>query len=372
MANLSELPEELIDLFLKRLLCVQDLVRSGAVCKSWRSSVLQIRKKQKQPCFAPCLMLTDDETDMQNLRSFSCLSTKQEFTIQLPNIRDRRCWGSPFGWLVTFGLDLSIHLLNPFSGVRLSLPHQSTLEHQYKRTVEPEFIRQNLARKFVLSSSPSLTLTGIVIAICDPVGRLYFARPGDETWTSIETPRNWHVDAIFFKGKIYTVNLIGILTVCDIDIDAPHPKGSVIGSSPYPNYTKCKVYLVEMCEELHLVVRKIKYTEDKFDPSCDHYTTKSFCVYRFDFQTKSWIEVASLGDHALFVGSSTSFVISTLDFPEFKRNAIYHSDDHSEDFSKSYCDMSIYDFETKTFEPFYFGTIVLSKFCRPLFIIPTL
>lgn len=378
MADFSELPEELIDNVMKRLTCIEDFGRSAAVCKSWRSTAATL-KTQKQPCFPPSLMLTNDDTDAQNLRTFFCLSRKREFTVKLRDIQGRRCWGSPFGWMVTFGLDKRFHLFNPFSGVRLNLPRQSTFEHQYKRKMPPEYLRRCCPRKFFLSSNPSLCSTTesiqnqscMVIALCDPHGKLYYAKPGDKAWTAIETPRNWNEDAIYFDGLVYALDQHGMLIVCDIHAD--HPKLTRIEASPpHDPRRRDTFYLVEISGELHLVVRHRELLVDGLDRRNSHYITKYFHVHKFDFQAKRWIQVHSLGEYALFVGNNASFVILANDYLDLKGNAIYHTDDNRGQFHMDFSDMSIYDLEKKTLEPFYFGTNVLSRFCRPIFIIPSL
>lgn len=362
MANFdfSQLPEDLIHLAMKHLTDIEDVVQFGAACRSWQS-VVALSPRGQQPCFNPCLMLTNDDADPQNLRYFFSLSTKREFAIKLPAIHGRRCWGSPYGWMVTFGLDLNMHLLNPFSGVQLSLPHPSTFPNEWIKKMEPELVRQRCPVRFCLSSNPSLTNQScMVIAIHAPQGKLSFAKPGDGAWTPIDTPIPFLLDAIFFNHQVYAVNCAGTLIVCDIHI--PTPKGTLFGSLPLPDSVRSgEHYLFEMSGELHVAVRYSKA-----------WVTNKFEVYKFDFKTKSWSEVCSLGRNALFLGFNTTFVIPISEYPGFKGNAIFYTDDKHRLVYNSSCEMLVFDFEKKTFEPIYLGANMLSKYSQPIFIVPSL
>ncbi|PIA42832.1 hypothetical protein AQUCO_02000347v1 [Aquilegia coerulea] len=369
---MEKLPDEIINEFAKRMNCVDDSVRFSAVCKLWQNSMAKIRKEKHIP-FGPWLMLSTYNED-QGLQTFYDISREKIVNLPLPHnkVKERRCFGSQFGWLVTIGVDLHIHLLNPLSGIQISLPSQPTFQHQYKIHVEPEDLRHVFMTKFILSSNPSDSdQTCIVIAIHSELRRLSFAKPGDEAWTYIESSYGGYQDAIFFRGQFYAINSKGVLVICEID--APHPKTIDFAFPPEDiGIFGNRFYLIEMSGELLLIERLFSSPTENASLGDFYYITEAFDIYKFDFHSSSWVDLYDLGDHALFVGDNTSFSISTIDYPEFRRSCIYFTDDHRELFENRFCDMGICDFKEGTIEPIYLGDHVLSMFSRPMFVMPTL
>ncbi|KAL5720240.1 SWR1-complex protein 3 [Ranunculus cassubicifolius] len=387
----TDLPHEIIDLFLKRVNCAEDLIKSGGVCKSWQSVVAaMLNNHQHQVRFSPWLMLSppDDDDDSSHEQKVICLSTKKLYKFHLPPDRStqgKRCWGSPFGWLLTIGLDLNIHLFNPLTQYQLSLPSQPTFLHQYQlslpsqptfhhqfQSLGPQHLRRVFVQKMVLSSNPSLFSSSVVVvAIYGSIGYLAFARPGDEAWTPIHCDRNNYRDAIFFNGQIYAVSNGGYLMVCE-NINSPFPHTIEVASPPPGAENTEKFYLVEMSGDLYMIERPYEVMNGDGPMRKLQYCSVDFLVYKLDFSTKTWNMLEDFGDYAMFLGNNTSFAISTSDFPEFKRNHIYFTDDHVQLFINSFCDMGVYDYgEEDTVETdISMGEDVLTKFTRPLFFIP--
>ncbi|XVF33453.1 hypothetical protein REPUB_Repub17cG0169900 [Reevesia pubescens] len=75
------------------------------------------------------------EKENSDKRCFYNIAEEIFVDLEFPEIRGRRCWGSPFGWLVTCGLDLEIQLFNPLSRTSLPLPSLRTFTHQQDRPV---------------------------------------------------------------------------------------------------------------------------------------------------------------------------------------------------------------------------------------------
>ncbi|KAF9589059.1 hypothetical protein IFM89_018321 [Coptis chinensis] len=356
MTNWSELPEDISDLFLNRLSrCVEDFVIFDVVCKSWRSVAIAKRNKQSDTFFtrfAPWLMLAKRDNDRdESVRSFYSHSSKRIFNIQLPHIKGTRCWGSPYGWLLTIGFDLNIHLLHPLNGIQLSLPSQPMFPELSDCYNNPEY----LCRKLVLGSNPSFWSTRSnqgchVMALFGPYCRLAYATPGDKDWTSLEDHYDYK-DIIFFNDHFYAINTDGYLKVCDIS--SIPPKAIDLASPPEDIYPTEFFYLVEMFGDLHLVVRYVKGEVEC--PALDyHFDPTRFEVYKFNFDTRSWIELYYWDDkdEALFVGNNASFAISTSKYPEFMGSSIYFTDDHCEFYKKDFCDMGVFDFDEEMVEPF--------------------
>ncbi|KAF5175106.1 F-box protein [Thalictrum thalictroides] len=350
MDNFStQLPNDIIDLFGNKLDCIEDFLSFGSVCKSRYQSFQRIKKKH--PPFNPVLMLVYEESQyVQTIYRFS--SEKKHLGLRrIPNalIQGKRCLGSPFGWVVTIGLDLQIHLLNPFSHDQIPLPSQPTFPHQSRFIKEPEELRRMFVHKFVLSSSPSdESASFVVIAIYSQDLRLAYAKLGDEAWTFIEGPQEGGFeDAIFFNGQIYAIDWEGILCICEIDKGSPN---AIEFASPPEHEAgdSNKFYLVEMSGDL-LLVERIVLEIDRESMSHIHYCTVSLQVFKFNFEKKCWNVLLDIGDHALFIGNNTSFALSTSEFPRFRRNCIYYTYDHLETYPcNNFCDMGFYDLAQKT------------------------
>ncbi|KAL5716113.1 SWR1-complex protein 3 [Ranunculus cassubicifolius] len=364
---MADLPEEIINLVLKRLCSIEDFVRSEAVCKLWQSVVVSLKKK-KTSFNHPWMMLPNND----NVTSFFCLSSKSVFNFKFPHIRDMRCWGSPYGWVVTFGLDLNIGLLNPFSKLELSLPPQSSFDNQYNMEVTPTRLRKSFVLKFVLSSSPSSNKECIVVAIYAEYRTLAFAKPGDEAWTPIDSHDVCcFQDVILFKGQFYAANNTGKVVVCEIN--TPHPRAKQVAPPPEKFNPINKAYLIELSGELLLIERVINGNKKRRHLLCGfHYVTKFFVVYKLDVHNKRWEKIFDLGEYALFLGGNTSFAVSTAEYPEYKRNSIYFTDDHFALLDNKFCDMGVFDFggKAKPPTPIYSSDNMFSDFFRPTFLVP--
>lgn len=121
-------------------------------------------------------------------------------------------------------------------------------------------------RKFVLSSSPSLTLDYTVMVSTDYGGEFAFWRPKDKEWSFISSKLDtWDWDSdrrsydiAYYKGQFYIVDSDGRVLVFDIDDpeDATANK-VVVSESPTwsSRYSVNQLYLVESGGALLLVLR---------------------------------------------------------------------------------------------------------------------
>lgn len=406
MVNWSDLPDDIISLFAKQVLpCVEDFVRFSCVSKSWRSSAI----KQQQlgiPHCAPWLMLAKKEvarninkSNEEGIQSFYSVSSKRVFQMTLPT-PGRKCWGTPFGWLLTLGPDLSIHLYNPISGAQISLPPQPLPPDRYGYfKAIGDLWSTFVVLKMAMAPSPapnyslwSSAITSpaipnkpaqcpLVMVIYGDYGHLAIARPGDESWTSVEGPLSRRIqDIVYFRDHFYVVKNDGEVGICDVSTSPP--VATHFASFPVAPCVNREYYLIEISGDLHLVRRveslhPYEFIEEYYDdegnttedtPSTDPCKTSHFVVFKLNIQRKEWTEVKDLGDHALFVGNNQSFAISTADYPEFKGNCIYFTNDY-EYFRTD--DMGIYDISEHTVTSSYICKDEQSRFRRPLFFIPT-
>ncbi|KAL5726199.1 SWR1-complex protein 3 [Ranunculus cassubicifolius] len=363
MTSMSQLPDGIIDLIGKKMMSVEDFVRFGAVCKSWHSAV-ETRKKTQNVLLHPWLMLATYEHHKRGIQKFYSLSSKKTFKLKLPQIQGRRCFGTSFGWMVIYGLDLKIHLLNPFTGIKLPLPSQPTFGNQYDYKLTPRHTRDCFVHKLMatqLQTPESKSI--IVMAVHSELCNLSFARPGDSDWTLVDGVGKGYEDAISYNDQIYAVNKRGDLIACEIS-DAAHSKATKVASAPEDFERGNKYYLVEINGALHFVQRIIEDTEEH------GYKTLFFEVFEFDFVTKSWTCLDNLGDYALFFGTNTSYAIEICESSEFKPNCVYYTDDEFQQFERKYYDLGVYDCGKQTIETIYSGDHIWSHFSRPIFIRP--
>ncbi|KAA3482004.1 putative F-box protein [Gossypium australe] len=196
----------------------QDLVRMTAVCRSWQAILANKRIK-----FPICLMLT--EGYYSNEHCFYCLLEAIFDVLYLPEIQGRRCWGSPFGWLVIYALDSETRLFNPFSRTRIPLPSLSTIAEE-ECCSRPGELFEYSSDKLILCTSPE---ESDCIVLANTSDGLFFAKPSDEAWTLICHGDRHHLDdAIYFKGNFYGCLHTGEIVLCE----ATHPK--VVEFAPPP------------------------------------------------------------------------------------------------------------------------------------------
>lgn len=361
---------------------VEEIAKYSSVSNSWRRSAALYHHKSLTPC-APLLIFihAKTENDQQGIRSVYSVSSKRVFNIKLLQARGRRCCGTPFGWVLTIGLDLNINLLNPFSLAQIPLPPQLTFEDQ------PEEPGQIFVHRIALSSNPSApnSNTPIVLVAYGDLSCLAMATPADKTWTSFQGSFSYEIsDIIFLNGRFYVVHYCGLVGICDLTTTTP--SATYFAPSPEELDSANQFYLVEISGHLHIVGqvwkskeqievkasdRKQNEVEVRDDPNLYIGKTKYFRVLKLDLHEKEWTEVKDLGSHALFVGNNQSFAISTTDHTEFRGNCIYFTEYYYDKDGKSVSDMGIYDFAKDMVEPIYVTGDQISASSLPFFFMPT-
>ncbi|XP_077225924.1 putative F-box protein At3g25750 [Tasmannia lanceolata] len=321
----SQLPKEILGLILKRL-SLTDYLRFGGVCVSWRSVMAErCHPLAPQP---PWIMLySHGDSEIQG---FFCLTEKRVYKLNLPEVRGRWCCGSSEGWLIMTDLIKGNFLLNPISRARIHLPSQISIPCS-----GPGYIR-----KAILSSPPTCNNsipTDCVVAAILYDNRLGFCRLGEGTWNVFEDRDYDYTDAIFCKGSLYAINTSWELRICRL---GPHPKSQKV-LPPMNCELNRLVHLVESCGELLMVSRILDF--------CVASTLK-LQVFKLDLSVPHWVEVKNLGDHVLFLGRSCCKSLSTSDFPGFRGNCIYFTD---EDITcKSGVELRVFHLEDCSIKPY--------------------
>ncbi|KAJ4952207.1 hypothetical protein NE237_029039 [Protea cynaroides] len=371
MGNWSDLYDEILELIIDKIRTIEDIIRFRAVCQSWRSVSVMKRQRQRQRQLCPWLMLAARKGS--DRRSFYSLSTQKVYRMDLPGVRGRRCWFSQ-GWLITFGVDMEMHLLNPFSQVRIPLPPQPSLPYQYSpesKFNNPKVLLKIFIKKVVLSSKPSLSVKTthckdskdencVIMAISSQFNTLAFLRLGDKVWTPIDSPLGF-CDIIYFNGQFYAVNTSGRLFICDI-------------------YT---YFLVESLGELFLIGQGNDHPDfdehgynnpdEPVNENTGGYETKGFFgfgVYKFNFDNRKWTHVRSLENRTFFVGNNTSLaVFPSNQCPGCEPNCIYFIDSYHDSFYYGAAhDMGVSWINPRGIQPQYVGRRIFSKICTPLWV----
>ncbi|XP_021280357.1 F-box/kelch-repeat protein At1g57790-like [Herrania umbratica] len=300
---------------------IRDRIRMSAVCRFWQNSL-----KDEKINFPICLMLSEKESS--DKRSFNSNAEEVIIELDLPEIRGRRCWGTPFGWLVTFGLDLEIRLFNPLSKASLSLPSLRSFDNDFD--YPPEDLRLYFIKKVFLSSSPT-SPDCIAMAICGVSNRdetLVFAKPGDQVWTQICFIFSMD-DITCFNGNFFVVLITGEVLICE-DLNGPSPKLVEFAAPPSTVHLGHKKYIVDLGGDLCMITRGVGRYDIRYDSGRVERTdlTEEFEIFKLDMHTKNWEKILSLGEHSLFLGNCCTFSVLAANYPRCRANCIYFTDDN--------------------------------------------
>lgn len=315
----SDLPQDLIAYIAQRMDLMQDLITFGLVCKTWSCAATKENFTRVFTHQVPLLMLSDLEDNGVIPSQCYNITKGKVCSLNIPKtIAQRRLapWcRSSLGWLIIASSQFStsnskhIYLLHPFKHEEILLP-----------TLESRCIK-----KFVLSSSPSLTLDYTVMVSTSFPREFAFWRPKDNEWTKISSELNplksdgRSYDIAFYKGQFYIIELDGRVLVCDID-DPKKAKARVVVTEMTMDRVSVEqfrqFYLVESAGALLLVFR-FRGTSRSL----------GFRVFEVPLSTGNWSdskEVHSLGNRALFLSlSNSSFSIEVSDYSGCIANCIY-------------------------------------------------
>ncbi|EHA8590286.1 F-box protein [Cocos nucifera] len=313
-------------------------------------------------------MLPYEEED--STCSFISLFNMEICTLFLPELHNKWCCGSSYGWLFILDHDLEISLLNPLSRVQVKLPPHPMFSDiiRRKNKLGENFSgiwKYNIIHKVMLSDDPISNPNYLVMVIISDNDECTFYRPGDKTWTSF---RDWFkyyrpsCVAAIYDGKIYglcgskfgVVFNINTLSITQLVLDIP------LGRD-----TERIEYVVKSGEDILYVLRywtilpnedgqqqfQDSGVDDDLDDDDDDeeeekdnyfwvpsYRTIGFDVYKLELENPGykWTKVKSLRDQALFLGRGHSLSIHASESQKCKANCIYFLDDNFD-----YCMLTI-------------------------------
>ncbi|KAL5721264.1 hypothetical protein ACHQM5_013845 [Ranunculus cassubicifolius] len=363
----SQAPKELLGLIAERLNSIEDYVRFGAVCKSFRLVILDHRNSNFSPKTLPWLMFPlsmkvdedvdvdedEDENGIKNPDFYSVRGNKC-YKFYLPEPRSCFFTGSRYGWLILY-CEQRVELYNPLAADHIPLPQLFKLKSYVF----------NIARLFMPCPPYSVpfSVDRYIVVVDSLKDGLFFIRAGDPAWTTIQVA-DGHVgftDVLHLNNGFYLVDSRGIIR--HFDITSPNPVATQFAKPPKDiRYEEYSFYLVELLGELHLVV--------KYEAFEDH-RTFHFQVYKLDLSTKKWEEVFTLGDYTFFIGRTSSFSIRASDFERCRRGCIYFNDVLDGGWTTTR-DIWIFDLESEDMDVLHTGAKDLNLFSCPAWFIPTL
>lgn len=330
MGSWAELHRDALEVIAEKITCHVDLLRFAAVCKPWRSFVMEnihwLPRKLPLCYCLPCqhplpllLQCNDDEAEGR-LDFISILDQNYVSGFSLPELRRKWITGSSNGWLFTIEMNgEEIHLLNPFTRVQIPLPSLSTFQHPEGYSMEDD--DYYFIQKAVISPGDDF----VVMAIVSSLSVLSYCRPGEDKWSNVEGSTLYLSDVIPYKGQFYAINETGTLVACDAEQDGK--MRLVTGGAYEPR----KRYLVESTsgDLLHIARLRDEHTET---------LTTQFDVYKLetvggsrtsatDISGFEWVKLESLGNQSLFLGRNCSLCLPTDSVPGCKRDCIYFTDD---------------------------------------------
>ncbi|XP_059633249.1 uncharacterized protein LOC132276021 [Cornus florida] len=257
----------------------------------------------------------------------------------------------------------------------------SLYNRKHQENVSPKKMTGIYLRRLAMSSPPSVpsyfsSSCGndcLIMAIHSPNAYIAFCKLGDDSWTTLDGSYGPYVDLMYFSKdqRFYALTSNRSLVAWDLR-DPSHHKRQVfdkLEGKLRQSYNCGKSgYLVESSGDLLLVSRYIVISDQN---AAYAYNTVGFDVHRFEFDNNKWEPVECLGDRALFVGSNTSFSLSTRDYLELMGNSIYFTDDvYSSSCGKKYSghDNGIFHLKDHSIKPYYPSSLKINP--PPVWVAP--
>ncbi|EEE68100.1 hypothetical protein OsJ_26160 [Oryza sativa Japonica Group] len=316
VADWSALPDDVVITVMGYLADPDDLVRSGAVCSTWRAAYATFRRLRLPSTTArpPWLLYSCDALRPRRRRAL------------LPRHRQ--------GWLVTVDEAPNLHLVlvNPLTGAMATLPPITSLHNVERFTsrkgktryrvyddmayneaslvYSPAQAREWAYHQVVLSCSPAEGSACVALLLHRP--------DGDERWTPVAYPGQAcstacrHAIYDDADGLFYTLRFDGSIYAIDV------PRAASASSSPPPPPATREVWRFDYADG-----------DDVEDDEAGLFT-RQLQILKVDGGEQKLVEAsaASLEDHVLFLGYEFSACFPAEHFPALKPGCAYLADDH--------------------------------------------
>jgi hypothetical protein len=295
----------------------------------------------------PWLLQTSVNDDGTNSHSLFNLLEENNYRVDLPQLQGKLLIGSSHGWLVTIPVDQheiipsspEICLINPLTGIQVQLPPRSTFPdvvNYHPDKVGEEYcvntcwsdmlgnydtnhVQLNLTNQIVTSSSCAENCVAVVIY--GELGELAWCMAGDDKWKPLNLYANSVMkhkpidDLLFSNNKLYVLNCYGHLF--QVENVGPNPKVKKIITQRI-KFVNCINRKVVECSDGRIMMVLVK--------DCDLDIPK-FEAYELDLPNNYWRLVNNIGNDMLFLGYNQAFSISSCQYPGYRGNRIYFTDD---------------------------------------------
>ncbi|KAL5542549.1 hypothetical protein UlMin_010259 [Ulmus minor] len=395
-SNSFDLPTDLLQLVLSKLTSFQDILRFRAVCSSWNTAA---KSHIASPSLSlspqtPWLMLPSNQRDDSHSRSFFSFAEKKAYTFKnvFEGLDDAWCVGSSHGWLIIVDERANLFVLNPFLEGRRRSFKLPSITNSNLSTMPALYIAKHLRKTFVskavllFDQSQSKEFSFYVVIIYSFARKIAYCNHVEEgNWNELhpaDENQSSYCDIVSHNGKLITLSSAYIVEVFEFHKQGPvrvaklEPTSPLVFDARTEKYLKdmyfSQTYLVESKDRRFVVSRFVGYfvngdnepveeedllPDDDTQPLVYPYRTLEFVVHEFDLTTNKSKKIESLEGQALFVGGSDSMLISTLDFPEYKENSIYFTDDNwigmEGDYMYGGHDNGVYNLGTKVVKSCY-------------------
>ncbi|KAL2936993.1 F-box protein SKIP23 [Bienertia sinuspersici] len=328
MADWSELPAELIGEILTYLNSPIDILRFRSICSTWRQST-PLNGGHQFPFSLPfhgislfkrsIFQLSPSKTSIVEF-----LEKTNSWVIKVeeknPNFFNLFF---PLSWNQIAPLPINFPTVIDLFNIRIrEMGHEFFLRYTDEVYCRGDFLNLLMEKVAFLSGQNGDDFFLLTIHIS---GGLALYNNVDNQWHVISDDLDLpYDDVIAFNGEFYAVDYVGktVLVGTDTANSVNLVANSVCGGD--------QKRLVEMGGELMLVdvyMGLPPWDDDHNIEDLDEYVSSSrsvwFKVYRLDREGKTWVEVKDLGNNILFVGMTSAFAASAVDFAFHKGNCIY-------------------------------------------------
>ncbi|XP_066159436.1 uncharacterized protein [Oryza sativa Japonica Group] len=347
VADWSALPDDVVITVMGYLADPDDLVRSGAVCSTWRAAYATFRRLRLPSTTArPPWLLYSCDAYGPAAAALYCPATGKSLRVPLPAalLDGRPVFGASQGWLVTVDEAPNLHLVlvNPLTGAMATLPPITSLHNVERFTsrkgktryrvyddmayneaslvYSPAQAREWAYHQVVLSCSPAEGSACVALLLHRP--------DGDERWTPVAYPGQAcstacrHAIYDDADGLFYTLRFDGSIYAIDV------PRAASASSSPPPPPATREV--MRGVTDLDNG-SKFDYADgDDVEDDEAGLFTRQLQILKVDGGEQKLVEAsaASLEDHVLFLGYEFSACFPAEHFPALKPGCAYLADDH--------------------------------------------
>ncbi|KAM0822768.1 hypothetical protein ACQ4PT_071301 [Festuca glaucescens] len=302
----SDLPGDVLDLLYRRCCSSPyDHIRFAAVCTSWRAVASWHPKPPALPLLLPS---TGDAKRDRKARAY-ILEDGRALRRPLRGFPwGKRIVGSHDGGWVAALTGTRLFIMNVFSGIHIALSARQSIVPTRGQALNPAAqvsAEENSIRKIIFSEDPSSSscilaamTTRCKVALC------WIGLSGGG-WTTRESPADELTDIAFCNGTLYGLTL-GELYRFVIGVDG---KGAPVVTSVRRIHIEMGILIDcwEMSHHAYIFELRGKLAiAMKCSPSYYCCNNHFFRVFQFDGIGCKWLEVTSLGDHALFLSPACS------------------------------------------------------------------